>query len=91
MYILKCFDGFYYVGQTDDLEKRIAMHNEGKVSYFTQRRLPVELVFMQDFGTRDEAIEMEQRVKGWSRKKKEAFIEKNWDELVRLSRSKTKR
>lgn len=82
MYILKCFDGFYYVGHTDDIEKRIAMHNEGKASNFTQRRRPVEVVFLQDFATRAEAIDMEQRVKGWSRKKKEALIEKNWDELL---------
>ena len=90
MYILKCFDGLYYVGHTDDIKKKIAMHNEGNVTIFTQRRLPIELVFMQDFATRAEAIEMEQRVKGWSRKKKEALINGNWNELIRLSRSNTK-
>ncbi len=90
VYILKCFDGFYYVGHTDDIEKQISMHNEGKVSNFTQKRLPVEVVFVQEFATRAEAIEMERRVKGWSRKKKEALIEKDWSELVRLSNIKKK-
>jgi UDP-N-acetylmuramate dehydrogenase len=88
VYILQCADGVYYVGHTDNIEKRISMHNQGQVSNFTQKRLPVEVVFVEEFATRAEAIEMEQRIKGWSRKKKEALIEQNWEELIRLSNLK---
>ena len=88
VYILKCFDGFYYTGHTDNLEKRIDMHVRGEIKNFTQKRLPVEVVFMQEFGSRHEAIEMEQRIKGWSRKKKESLSEENWEGLIHLSNYK---
>ncbi len=51
-------------------------------------RLPVELVFVEEFGTREEALGRERQVKGWSRKKKEALIRGDWDEISRLARSK---
>ena len=79
VYILECSDRSYYTGHTNDLEKRIAEHQAGTISGYTSERLPVKLVFSSSFPTRDEALEMERRIKGWSRKKKLALIRGDWD------------
>jgi putative endonuclease len=85
VYILRCSDGSYYTGHTDSLEKRISGHQAGKIPSYTSTRLPVELVFKQDFPTREEALAAEQRIKGWSRKKKEAMMRGDWKEVQRLA------
>ena len=85
VYILKCSDGSYYTGHTDNLEHRLSQHAEGKPSGYTATRLPVELIFTELFATRFEALDMEQRIKGWSRKKKEAMMCGNWKEVQRLA------
>ncbi|MFO0582900.1 MAG: GIY-YIG nuclease family protein [Anaeromyxobacter sp.] len=87
-YMLRCADGSFYVGHTDELEKRVWEHQEGIFPGFTSRRRPVELVWACDCPTRDEAKETEQRVKAWSRRKKEALIRGDWAELKRASRGK---
>ncbi len=88
VYILKCSDGSYYTGHTDDLDRRIAQHLRGEISTcFTFKRQPLELVFSQEFPTRDEALASEQQIKGWSRKKKEAMIRGDWVEVSHLARS----
>jgi predicted GIY-YIG superfamily endonuclease len=79
VYILRCADGGYYTGHTTDLELRLAQHQAGELDGWTRHRLPVELVFVQEMGTRDEAFLAEQRIKGWSRAKKEALIAGDWD------------
>lgn len=81
LYILKCRDGSYYVGHTDDLDKRMDEHAEGSCGGYTARRRPVELVFVDEFATREETIERERQLKGWSRAKKEALIRRDWEEL----------
>ena len=86
MYILRCNDGTYYVGQTDNIEKRIDEHSLNTSSCYTSTRLPVKLVFVQEFGTRGEAIEAERQIKKWSRKKKEALILEKWDILPKLAK-----
>ena len=73
-YMLRCSDGSYYLGQTDMLERRMAQHEAGEIEGYTQTRRPVELVWSQEFASRDEAIAAEQQIKGWSRNKKEALI-----------------
>jgi predicted GIY-YIG superfamily endonuclease len=88
VYILQCNDNSYYTGHTDNLELRIAQHHEGKIDSYTATRLPVSLLFSEQFGTRLEALEMEQRIKGWSRKKKEALMRGDWDEVSRLSNNR---
>ena len=85
VYILRCRDGAYYTGQTDDIEKRVGEHQDGIKCVYTRRRRPVELVFSEYFETRDEARNAEKQIKGWSRLKKEALIRRDWEELVRLS------
>jgi len=84
MYMLKCNDGSYYTGHTDCLEIRMAMHNLGKISCYTKNRLPVKLVFVQEFGSRYEALAAERQIKEWSRKKKEALIKQDWDLISRI-------
>ncbi|QQR49252.1 GIY-YIG nuclease family protein [bacterium] len=88
VYILKCSDGSYYTGHTDDIEKRISEHRFGLTKGYTSTRLPIEVVFVQDFVTRDEALAAERKIKGWTRRKKEALIARDWDELIRLSNEK---
>ncbi|MFZ5502917.1 MAG: GIY-YIG nuclease family protein [Pseudomonadota bacterium] len=89
-YILRCVDSSYYTGHTDNLEKRIAEHHSGAItSCYTYTRRPLELVFTQDFKTREEALASEQQIKGWSRKKKEALMRGDWAEISRLAKSAT--
>jgi len=78
-----------YVGHTDDLERRIAQHETGAIPGFTRNYLPVRLVWCQEFATRDEAKAAEKQIKGWSRAKKLALIRGDWEEISRLSKSKT--
>jgi tRNA/rRNA methyltransferase len=87
VYILRCADGSYYVGHTDDLERRLAAHQNGEISGYTSSRRPVELVFAEEFASRDEAFLRERQIKGWSRRKKEALIRRDWNTLGRLSRA----
>ena len=74
VYVLRCADGSYYTGHTDNLEHRIAQHNDGTLVGYTSRRRPVELVYSQTLSTRQEAFACERQIKGWSRRKKEALI-----------------
>ena len=80
-YILRCADGTYYTGHTDDLERRIAQHQSGELRGYTRDRRPVELAWSQDFPDRAEALEAELRIKNWSRAKKEALIAGHWVRL----------
>ena len=89
VYILKCADNSYYTGHTDNLEQRLAQHHRRYFLFcYTATRLPVELVFTQMFPTREEALASEQQIKGWSRKKKEAMMRGDWNEVSRLAKSK---
>ena len=81
-YILRCTDGRFYTGHTDNLELRIAQHHHGGFCDFTSRRRPVELVWSETFSSRIEALEAERRIKPWSRAKKQALID---GDLKRLS------
>ena len=86
VYILRCSDGSYYTGHTDNLEKRIAEHTSGALpDCYTFKRRPVELVFTRTFPTRYETLASERQIKGWSRKKKEAMMRDDWVEVSRLA------
>ena len=67
VYILKCADGSYYTGQTDDLEHRLAGHRQGVIPGYTHSRRPVQLVFVESFSSRQAAFARERQIKGWSR------------------------
>lgn len=85
-YMLHCADRSFYVGHTDDLEKRIAMHQSGQLPGYTSTRLPVKMVWSQAFGSRDEALTAERQIKGWSRAKKLALIREDWPLISALAR-----
>ena len=91
VYILRCADGRYYTGHTDDLERRVAEHQNGGFCSFTSVRRPVELVFQEAFPTRIEALEAERRIGGWSRAKKEALIRGDWKSVSAFSRPPSER
>ncbi|MGE0084779.1 MAG: GIY-YIG nuclease family protein [Desulfococcaceae bacterium] len=88
MYILKCSDGSYYVGSTKDLERRLIQHQNGEGANHTKKRLPVKLVYYEEFDRIDEAFYREKQIQGWSRKKKEALINNKPEELHLLSECK---
>ena len=89
-YILKCSDDSYYSGCTSDLENRVNEHKLAKFKGYTSARLPVELVFSQEFLEINDAINAERQIKKWSRKKKEALINGDLDLLHELSKCKNK-
>jgi len=88
VYILKCSDGSYYTGCTTNLEKRIQEHNFNKYDNYTSARLPVELVYSQQFANINDAIAAERQIKGWSKSKKEALIKGDFDLLHNLAECK---
>lgn len=88
VYILRCADNSYYTGHTDNLEKRMSEHQEGEVEGYTSTRMPVVLVFSQEFPSREEAKACERQIKGWSRRQKEALIRGDWTEVSRIARKK---
>ncbi|SOB86648.1 tRNA/rRNA methyltransferase [Sphingomonas guangdongensis] len=85
-YMLRCPDGSYYVGHTDNLEQRVAAHRARQLPGYTQARRPVELVWSEAFATREEALAAEQQLKGWRREKKEALIGGDWARVSNLAR-----
>lgn len=91
VYIVKCSDNSYYTGFTNDLERRINEHNDGlNPESYAYTKKPVELVFYHEFNDATQAISFEKQIKGWSRKKKEAIINDNWDLLPMLSKNRMK-
>ena len=69
-YILKCKDGNLYTGWTNDLEQRVAAHNTGKGAKYTKARRPVELVYFEEFETKEQAMKREYAIKQMARKDK---------------------
>lgn len=87
VYILKCADNSYYVGVTNNLEKRIWEHDQGIIKGYTYGKRSVTLVYYQEFRNINEAITFEKQLKGWRRAKKEALIENNISRLKELARN----
>ena len=69
-YILKCKDGSLYTGWTNDLEQRVAAHNTGKGAKYTKARRPVELVYFEEFETKEQAMKREDKLELVRRKEK---------------------
>jgi putative endonuclease len=87
VYILKCSDDSYYVGVTNNIETRVNQHNSGtNPGAYTYKRRPVHLVFYEGFLNPNAAIAFEKKIKGWSRKKKEALISGDFEKLKVLSK-----
>lgn len=81
VYILRCADGCYYTGHTDNLERRLDEHVTGACGGYTVLRRPVECVWSQACSTREEALTAELQIKKWSRAKKDALIRGDWGAL----------
>ncbi len=88
VYILRCAGQSYYVGSTRNLENRLWQHSTGLGAKYTSTRLPVELIFAEEYDRIDEAYEREKQVQGWSRAKREALINGSPDALPGLSRKR---
>lgn len=73
-YILECRDHTLYTGWTNDIEKRLKAHNEGKGAKYTKSRRPVKLVYLEEFETKEDAMKREYAIKHMTRKKKELLI-----------------
>ncbi|GAA4909708.1 GIY-YIG nuclease family protein [Mucilaginibacter defluvii] len=88
VYIIRCNDGSYYTGVTNDIDRRFQEHQQGIIVHcYTFKRRPLVLVFHEPFGDINQAIAFEKQVKGWRRAKKEALIARRWDLLPELSRT----
>ncbi len=85
MYILECADGSYYTGSTTNLELRLAQHQAGEGANHTKKRLPVKLVYFEEYERIDQAFYREKQVQGWSRKKKEELIQGKPELLPQLA------
>jgi len=89
VYILECKDKYLYTGVTNNISRRLVEHNKGlNESCFTYKRRPVELIFHQEFNDIEQAIYFEKKIKKWSRKKKLALANNNFDLLQLLAECK---
>jgi predicted GIY-YIG superfamily endonuclease len=85
--MLHCADRTFYVGHSDDLERRLAQHQVGEMRGYTSTRLPVTLVWCDEFPSRYEALVAERQIKGWGRAKKMALIRGDWRAISALARN----
>lgn len=89
VYILQCNDKSYYTGHTDNLENRLIQHQNKMIpTCYTSTRLPIKLMYSQEFLTREEALASEKRIQGWSRRKKEALMNEDWQALSAYAKRK---
>ncbi|MDD5341525.1 MAG: GIY-YIG nuclease family protein [Patescibacteria group bacterium] len=89
VYIVECSDKSYYTGVTNNIDRRIWEHNNDEDSkHYTYNRRPVILKYLESFQNIDSAIVREKQIKGWTRKKKEALMRGDENELFRLARGR---
>jgi putative endonuclease len=89
VYILKCFDNSYYTGVSSNLTQRLFQHETGFYpECYTASKRPVELVYYCEFTDINFAIDIEKKIKKWSRAKKEALINEEYDKLPNLAKKK---
>ena len=74
VYILRCADGSLYTGWTNDLKKRVKTHNAGRGAKYTKTRLPVELVYYEEYEEKGEALSRELSIKKLKKTAKEKLI-----------------
>ena len=76
VYMLKCADGGLYTGYTNDLQKRVGVHNSGRGAKYTKSRLPVRLVYSEEHESKSSALKREAEIKKLTRAQKEKLIQK---------------
>lgn len=89
VYILECIDGTYYTGSTNNLERRLYEHQNGLGANYTKSRLPVKLVFYEEYEKVQDAFYREKQIQGWSRRKKQALIKSRTWALPLFARNYT--
>lgn len=82
VYMVECADHSLYTGWTNDIKNRIKTHNSGKGAKYTRSRLPVKLVYLESFDTKEEAERREYRIKELLRSEKEKLINSSMNELT---------
>lgn len=87
MYLLKCCDGTFYTGSTTHLERRLRQHQNGMGANYTKKRLPVELVYYEEYSQINEAFYREKQVQNWSQKKKQALVDGDFEKLPSLAKN----
>ncbi len=87
-YILECSDGSFYTGSTIDLARRFIEHQNGEGANHTKKRLPIKLVYVEEFERIDQAFRREKQIQGWGRSKKWALIENTPEKLHELAKCK---
>lgn len=91
VYLLQCSDQSFYIGHTDNMEARLVQHQRGELKgCYTKSRLPVVLLKAGMFETREEALSAEQQMKGWTRVKKLAWVNDDYEAISRLGKKKFK-
>lgn len=91
MYILECSDGTYYVGSTWHVLERVQQHNDGQGATYTRQRLPVRLLYSEEYASIADAFAREKQVQGWSRRKRRALVENRGWELPSIVRQEKER
>ncbi len=86
MYILNCVDGTFYIGSTTALESRLFQHQQGLGAIYTSKRLPIELVYSEEYCNVAEAFAREKQVQKWSHAKREALIQRDFHKVPNLSK-----
>jgi len=89
MYILQCRGGIFYTGSTKELALRLEQHKKGEGANFTYNHLPIKLVYYETFDRIDEAFTREKQIQQWTRAKKIALIQGDFEKLKQLSKNKT--
>jgi len=87
VYILKCSDGTYYTGYTQNFIERIKQHYQAQGSVYTRKRQPVKLIYFLEFSKRYDALYAEKQIKSWGKGKKEALINGDCEFLQALSKN----
>ena len=89
-YIIKCKDGSFYTGWTVNLENRIKTHNQGKGAKYTKYRIPVRLVYYEEYERKEQAMKREYAIKQLTRSQKIALIESDKNPLNKEEKEKNK-
>ena len=84
MYVIECCDGTYYTGYTTDVKKRIAVHNSGKGAKYTRARLPVKLIYVEGFDSKEEAMSAEALFKRKTRLQKVSYLNDSQDKNLAI-------
>lgn len=74
VYLAQCADNTFYTGYTSNIEKREAVHNKGEGAKYTRARLPIKIIYSEEFSTKSEAMKREYEIKQLTREQKEKLI-----------------